>query len=57
MRLHLERECCPKNTWNVDLATQSMAEIARMAAAGATVIYGHDLAQWATLRTGAVAYD
>lgn len=57
LRAHLERESCPKNTWNVDLATQSMADIASMAADGATVIYGHDLAQWETLRKGGNAYD
>lgn len=57
LRVHLERESCPRNTWNVDLATKSMAEIRRMEADGATVIYGHDLTQWEALRKGLHAYD
>ena len=57
LRLHLEREVIPKNTWNVDQALASLAEIKRIEAGGATVLCGHDAAQWATLRKGADAYD
>lgn len=57
LRAHIERENCPRNTWNVDLAMQSMAEIRRMESDGAKVIYGHDLAQWETLRKGAAFYE
>jgi N-acyl homoserine lactone hydrolase len=34
-----------------------MAEIRRIEAAGATVLYGHDDAQWQTLKKGADFYD
>jgi glyoxylase-like metal-dependent hydrolase (beta-lactamase superfamily II) len=57
LRLHLEREVIPKNTWNADQALASLAEIKRIEAGGATVLCGHDAAQWATLRKGADAYD
>ena len=57
LQIHLERQSCPKNTWNVELATRSLGEISRIQAGGATVICGHDPAQWETLRKGANAYD
>jgi glyoxylase-like metal-dependent hydrolase (beta-lactamase superfamily II) len=46
-----------RNNWNQEEALRSMAEIRRIAAQGATVIYGHDLAQWDGLRKGADAYE
>jgi len=36
---------------------KSLAEVRRIAAGGATVICGHDDAQWQTLRKGADAYE
>lgn len=57
LRVMLEREVIPKNTWNVDQAQTSLAEIKRIEAGGATVICGHDDAQWAGLRKGADAYE
>jgi glyoxylase-like metal-dependent hydrolase (beta-lactamase superfamily II) len=56
-RVMLEREVIPRNTWNVDKAMVSLAEIKRIEAAGAAVLCGHDNAQWATLKKGADAYD
>jgi glyoxylase-like metal-dependent hydrolase (beta-lactamase superfamily II) len=47
----------PKNTWNVEALENSLTEIRRIAATGATVICGHDDRQWQTLRKGADAYD
>jgi glyoxylase-like metal-dependent hydrolase (beta-lactamase superfamily II) len=46
-----------RNNWNQEEALRSMAEIRRIAAQGATVIYGHDLAQWDGLRKGEDAYE
>ena len=57
LRETLDRDIVPRNTWNADLLRKSFAEIRRIEAAGATVICGHDAAQWASLRKGAHAYD
>lgn len=57
LRANLERDDCPRQTWNPALALRSMAEIRRLEAGGATVIFGHDLAQWDGLKKGAQAYD
>ena len=56
VRAHLDQRYAPKNTWNVDLAMASIEAIARFHQNGATVIYGHDAEQWASLRTGAESY-
>ena len=40
-----------------DRATYGGAEVRRIEARGATVLCGHDDAQWATLRKGAHAYE
>ncbi len=57
VRATLDREITPRNTWNADILHQSLAEIRRIEAKGASVICGHDEAQWRTLRKGADAYD
>jgi N-acyl homoserine lactone hydrolase len=57
LRVNLDRDCVPRNTWNADLFRQSLTEIRRIENAGATVICGHDLAQWQMLRKGPDAYD
>jgi N-acyl homoserine lactone hydrolase len=56
VRAHLDERYAPKNTWNVDLAMESIESIARFQQDGATVIFGHDAEQWAALRTGAEFY-
>lgn len=56
VRAHLDRRFTPKNTWNVEAAMASLAAIGRLEQAGATVICGHDAAQWATMRTGGWCY-
>jgi N-acyl homoserine lactone hydrolase len=53
----LDQDYAPRNTWNADALLASMAEIRRIQRAGATVLYGHDDAQWASLRKGAEYYD
>ncbi|GJD53148.1 N-acyl homoserine lactonase AttM [Methylobacterium crusticola] len=57
LRATLEREVVPRNTWDTDRALASLAEIRRIAAAGATVLFGHDDEQWRTLRKGEDAYE
>ncbi len=57
LRANYEREQHPRNTWNPELAQRSLAEIRRIEAGGASVIFGHDAAQWESLRKGAQPYD
>jgi glyoxylase-like metal-dependent hydrolase (beta-lactamase superfamily II) len=53
----LDRDILPRNIWNAEVLIRSLAEIKRIQARGATVLCGHDDAQWRTLRKGADAYD
>jgi N-acyl homoserine lactone hydrolase len=57
LRANLERGILPRNTWDADLATQSLQEIKRIQASGATVVFGHDAAQWDELRKGIDGYE
>jgi hypothetical protein len=47
----------PKNTWNPDALSKSLAEIRRIEARGAQILCGHDAGQWASLRKGVEAYE
>jgi len=53
---NLEREVLPRNTWDSEQAMNSLQEVRRVQASGATVVYGHDAAQWSALRTGTASY-
>ena len=57
VRASLDRDYAPRNTWDVELLMHSLAEIRRIEASGATVVCGHDEAQWEGLRKGEVFYD
>jgi glyoxylase-like metal-dependent hydrolase (beta-lactamase superfamily II) len=57
LRATFERDVVPRNTWNVDALAKSLMEVKRIEASGATVLCGHDDAQWKTLRKGAEAYE
>lgn len=57
LRATLDQGIVPRNTWNADALVRSLAEVKRIEQRGATVICGHDAAQWASLRKGADAYD
>lgn len=57
MRANLERDIHPRNTWDAEQSAQSMAEIRRIEEGGATVLFGHDDAQWQTLKKGADYYE
>lgn len=53
---NLEFDEVPKNARDGERLLASYGEIRRLQRAGATVICGHDAAQWAALRTGPEAY-
>ncbi|MFY9895451.1 MAG: N-acyl homoserine lactonase family protein [Xanthobacteraceae bacterium] len=57
LRATLDTGVIPRNTWNADALVKSLAEVRHIEARGATVLCGHDDAQWATLRKGADAYE
>jgi hypothetical protein len=57
MRANLDADTVPRNTWNAEQFLKSFADIRRIEADGATVICGHDSAQWDVLRKGLDAYD
>jgi glyoxylase-like metal-dependent hydrolase (beta-lactamase superfamily II) len=57
VRETLDRNVIPRNTWDVDALTKSLAEIKRIQKQGVAVLCGHDAAQWQSLRKGADAYD
>lgn len=57
LRVTLDTGVTPKNTQDRDALEKSLAEVRRIEARGATVLYGHDAAQWDTLRKGAEFYD
>ena len=57
LRENLDADTAPRNTWNVDALLNSFGEIRRIEKSGATVICGHDDAQWQSLRRGAEAYE
>ncbi len=57
LRSSLDTGVLPRNTWNAEALLKSWDEVRRIEARGATVICGHDDAQWQTLRKGADAYE
>jgi N-acyl homoserine lactone hydrolase len=57
IRATLDRDVVPRNTWNTDLLLKSFAEIRRFEADGATVICGHDAAQWQEIASGPMEWQ
>jgi len=57
LRENLDTDTVPRNTWNAEALLESFAEIRRIEKSGATIICGHDVAQWQSLRKGAEAYE
>lgn len=57
LRETLDTGIVPRNTWNADALTKSLAEVRRIETSGVTVLCSHDAGQWAGLRKGADAYD
>ncbi|GGH62982.1 MBL fold metallo-hydrolase [Frigidibacter albus] len=50
MMCHVDETRAPKNSWDIGLATNALAEIRAEKDRGTTVICGHDDAQWQELR-------
>jgi glyoxylase-like metal-dependent hydrolase (beta-lactamase superfamily II) len=57
VRAHIDQRYVPRNTWNAELALVAIEELARMEQGGATILLGHDDAQWRSLRTGVDYYE
>ena len=57
VRENLERDYAPKNSWDAVLFCRSLAELRRLAKQGAAIIFGHDDAQWRTLKKAGDAYE
>ena len=57
MKANLDFELNPKNTWNPDLSLASMGEVRRIQASRTQVLFGHDDAQWQSMRKGAAFYE
>ncbi len=57
VRVSLDTGVHPRNVQDHDALEKSFAEIRRIEAGGATILCGHDAAQWDTLRKGAAFYD
>jgi len=57
LRSTLDTGIIPRNTRDPEALAKSLAEVRRIEAQGATILCGHDEAQWRTLRKGADAYE
>ncbi|MGY3346856.1 MULTISPECIES: N-acyl homoserine lactonase family protein [unclassified Bradyrhizobium] len=57
LRQNLDADAAPRNTWNVEQQMKTFAEVRRIETSGATVICGHDYAQWQGLRKGGEGYE
>ena len=57
LRVTLDRNVAPRNTQDPQALLRSWEEVRRIEARGATVLCGHDAAQWDPLRKGADFYD
>jgi glyoxylase-like metal-dependent hydrolase (beta-lactamase superfamily II) len=57
LRQNLDADTVPRNTWNAEALLKSFAEIRRIEKSGATIVCGHDDAQWQGLRKGVEAYE
>jgi len=53
----LDTRMTPVNDWDGALTVKSLDDIARLQKDGATVLFGHDDAQWRRLKTGAAYYE
>ena len=57
LRANIDEGVAPRNTWNMDLASVALARLKGLRNKGATVVSGHDEAQWQALRKGAEFYE
>ncbi len=57
LQVNIDTGVPPKNTWNMDLASAALVRLKELRDNGATVVSGHDDAQWQTLRQGLEFYQ
>jgi len=57
LRDNLVKDINPRNTADPVASSESMQEIRKIESSGATIIFGHDDAQWQTLKKGTAYYD
>ena len=57
LRETLDTSVIPRNTWNADALANSLDEVRRIEASGATIICSHDAQQWDDMRKGADYYE
>lgn len=53
----LEQRRAPRNSWDAAQAVEALQEIARLQEDGASVIFGHDDAQWQAIRKGEAYFE
>ena len=54
---NLNEGYAPKNSWDMDKATKAIVDVRAARDRGVKIIYGHDDAQWQSLRKGADFYS
>ena len=54
---NIETGTAPKNTWDMDLAAAALVRLKTLRDGGATIVSGHDEAQWKGIRKGAEFYE
>jgi glyoxylase-like metal-dependent hydrolase (beta-lactamase superfamily II) len=57
VRACLDQHYAPRNSWDMDLSMKALDEVGRLQADGAEVLFGHDDAQWSSLRRGEAFYE
>jgi N-acyl homoserine lactone hydrolase len=57
LRETLDTGIIPRNTWNAEALTKSLAEVRHVESSGVTVLCSHDARQWDSLRKGVDSYD
>ena len=57
LRETLDTGIIPRNTWNAEALTKSLAEVRHVKSSGVTVLCSHDARQWDSLRKGVDSYD
>lgn len=57
LRANLDQNVVPKNTWSREECLRSFERIRQLEREGASVICGHDIDQWQTLRKGSQYYE
>jgi glyoxylase-like metal-dependent hydrolase (beta-lactamase superfamily II) len=56
LKHNLDTKSNPRNTWDQAASLQSFDEIEKIIHSGSTIIYGHDIEQWQSLRKGILSY-